>query len=79
MPYKVGKKTKTKGWPILKNENGRWTVIAHSSTREKAEASVRARHMGTHRHSQVILAHFYPIISYTSIERIFMKRLQLAF
>jgi len=49
MPYKVGKKTKTKGYPILKNENGRWTVIAHSSTREKAEASIRARHMGAHR------------------------------
>lgn len=44
MPYKVGKKTKTKGWPILKNENGKWIVIAHSNTREKAEASIRARH-----------------------------------
>jgi hypothetical protein len=44
MPYKVGKKTMTKGFPILKNENGRWKVIAHSNTRKKAEASIRARH-----------------------------------
>jgi hypothetical protein len=44
MPYKVGKKTKTKGWPILKHENGKWQVIAHSDSREKAEASIRARH-----------------------------------
>lgn len=51
MPYKVGKKTKTKGYPILKFENGKWQVIAHSSTREKAEASIRARHMGAHKKS----------------------------
>jgi hypothetical protein len=44
MPYKVGKKTKTKGWPILKFENGRWNVIAHSASRANAEASIRARH-----------------------------------
>ncbi len=44
MPYKVGKKTKTKGWPILKHENGKWKVIAHSNTKEKAEASIRARY-----------------------------------
>lgn len=49
MPYKVGKKTKTKGWPILKNENGKWKVIAHSDSKEKAEATIRARHMGAHR------------------------------
>ena len=49
MPYKVGKKTKTKGWPILKNENGRWKVIAHSDSQAKAEASIRARHMGAHK------------------------------
>jgi hypothetical protein len=48
MPYKIGKKTKTKGWPILKNENGKWKVIAHSSTRAKAAASIRARHAGAH-------------------------------
>lgn len=45
MPYKVGKRTKTKGWPILKNEKGRWKVIAHSDTKEKAQSSIRARHM----------------------------------
>lgn len=49
MPYKVGKKTKTKGWPILKNERGKWSVIAHSSTREKAESSIRARLWGAHK------------------------------
>jgi len=48
MPYKVGKKTKTKGWPILKHERGKWKVIAHSDSKEKAEASIRARHMGAH-------------------------------
>lgn len=48
MPYKVGKKTKTKGWPILKNSKGKWSVIAHSNTRSKAEGSIRARLMGSH-------------------------------
>lgn len=49
MPYKVGRKTKTKGWPILKFERGKWQVIAHSDSKEKAEASIRARHAGAHR------------------------------
>lgn len=44
MPYKVGRRTKTKGWPILKNENGVWKVIAHSASKKNAEASIRARH-----------------------------------
>ncbi len=48
MPYKVGKKTKMKGWPILKNENGKWRVIAHSSTQTKARSSIRAREAGKH-------------------------------
>lgn len=48
MPYKIGKITKTKGWPILKNEKGVWKVIAHSDTHAKAEASIRARHAGMH-------------------------------
>ena len=48
MPYKIGEKTKTRGWPILKNENGKWKVIAHSVSRKKAEASIRARHAGSH-------------------------------
>jgi hypothetical protein len=48
MPYKVGKKTKTLGWPIMKNENGIWKVIAHSKSREKAQASIRAREAGKH-------------------------------
>jgi len=48
MPYKVGKKTKTKGWPILKHERGKWKVIAHSDSKSKAQASIRARHAGMH-------------------------------
>lgn len=49
MPYKVGKKTKTKGWPILEFKNGTWSVIAHSDSKEKAQASIRARYMGEHK------------------------------
>lgn len=49
MPYKVGKKTKTKGWPILEHKNGKWIVIAHSDSKEKAESSIRARYMGEHK------------------------------
>ena len=49
MPYKVGKKTKTKGWPILKNENGKWQVIAHSKSKKNADASIRARHANAHK------------------------------
>ena len=48
MPWKVGRKTKTKGWTILKHEDGKWKVIAHSSTRSKAQASIRARRMFSH-------------------------------
>lgn len=48
MPYKVGKETKTKGFPILENKNGSWHVIAHSNTRDKAQASIRAREAGKH-------------------------------
>lgn len=44
MPYKVGGKTKKRGWPILKKEGGKWKVIAHSETKEKAKASIRARY-----------------------------------
>ena len=48
MPYRIGKKTKTKGWPIWHFKNGKWSVIAHSDSREKAKASIRARYMGAH-------------------------------
>jgi hypothetical protein len=48
MPYKIGKKTKTRGWTILKQEQGRWKVIAHSDSKAKAAASIRARHAGKH-------------------------------
>jgi|GEM_PF-6818388 len=33
MPYKIGKKT-GKGWQILKNEKGKWKVIAHSDSKK---------------------------------------------
>jgi hypothetical protein len=49
MPYKVGKKTKTKGWPILRFKNGKWEVVGHSATRELAESSIRARGMAAGR------------------------------
>jgi len=49
MPYKVGRKTKTKGWPILEHKHGKWFVIAHSDTQEKAQSSIRARHMAAGR------------------------------
>jgi len=44
MPYKVGRKTKTKGWTIVKHEHGKWKVVGHSATREKAQAAIRARY-----------------------------------
>jgi len=43
MPWKLGSK-KAKGWPILKNENGRWKVVGYSNSKAKAEASIRARY-----------------------------------
>jgi len=48
MPYKIGRKTLKKGWQIMKNERGKWKVIAHSTTRDKAAASIRARQAGKH-------------------------------
>lgn len=41
MPWKVGNKT-SKGYPIIKPESGK--VVGYSDTKEKAEASVRARY-----------------------------------
>ncbi|MBD3231625.1 hypothetical protein GF322_03090 [Candidatus Dependentiae bacterium] len=49
MPYKVGQKTKTKGWPILKKEKGKWKVVAHSDTKEKAKKSIQARYISEHK------------------------------
>ncbi|MFW6121422.1 MAG: hypothetical protein ACOC80_11065 [Petrotogales bacterium] len=43
MPWKVGNKT-TKGWQILKKENGRWKVVGYSNTKKNASESVRARY-----------------------------------
>jgi len=44
MPYKIGSKT-TKGWSIKKqNSKGRWIVVGHSLTKEKAKQAVKARY-----------------------------------
>lgn len=48
MPYKVGKKTKTKGFPIMEKKHGAWIVIGHSDTKQKAQSSIRAREAGKH-------------------------------
>ncbi len=40
-PWKVGKKD-SKGYPIIKSDTGK--VVGHSTTKSKAEASVRARY-----------------------------------
>jgi len=48
MPYKIGKKTKTKGWTIMENKRGSWLVIGHSNTRKKAQSSIKAREAGKH-------------------------------
>jgi len=41
MPWKVGEKTK-KGWPIKRADTGK--VVGYSKSKEKAQASVRARY-----------------------------------
>lgn len=41
MPWKVGAKT-VKGWPIINKDTGK--IVGYSDTKEKAEASVRARY-----------------------------------
>jgi hypothetical protein len=49
MPYKIGRKTKTKGWPILRYKYGKWEVVGHSKTQALAQASIRARRMAAGR------------------------------
>ena len=49
MPYKIGRKTKTKGYTILRFKAGKWEVVGHSTTREKAQSSIRARGMAAGR------------------------------
>ena len=46
MTYRVGRKTKTKGWPILRVSNGASKVIAHSKTFQKARKGIQARQAG---------------------------------
>lgn len=46
MTYKVGRKTKTKGWPILRGHKGSYKVIAHSQTLQKARKGIQARQAG---------------------------------
>ena len=43
MPWKIGTKRK-KGWPILKKVGGSWRVVGYSNSKNKAQASVRARY-----------------------------------
>lgn len=44
MPWRAGKKT-SKGWQILKEKgNKQWVVVGYSDSKDKAEASVRARY-----------------------------------
>jgi hypothetical protein len=44
MPWRVGSKKTSKGWPILKKrESGGWKTVGHSSSKEQARASIRAR------------------------------------
>lgn len=47
MPYSVRKsRTKAGGYDIVKKDTGK--KVGHSDTKEKAEASIRARHAGGH-------------------------------
>lgn len=44
MPYKVQKRTGKKPWKIIKKTTGK--VVGSSTSKKKAEASIRARHAG---------------------------------
>jgi len=48
VPWKVANKKTKKGWPIYKKENGRWKVVGYSTSKAKAQASVRARYASEH-------------------------------
>lgn len=50
MTYRVGRKTKTKGWPILRVSKGNTKVIAHSKTFQKARKGIAARQAGRSAH-----------------------------
>ncbi len=43
-PWRVGKKD-SKGYPIIKSDTGK--VVGHSTSKSKAQASVRARYRAT--------------------------------
>ena len=45
MPWHVGKKT-ARGWPILRSDTGE--VVGYSTSKWKAEASVRIRYQKTY-------------------------------
>ena len=47
MPYRVRKSIKS-GYDIQKKSGGKWKKIGHSSSKSKAESSVRARQAGEH-------------------------------
>lgn len=46
MPYKVEKRPVKSGkdWAILEKSGGSWHVVGRSTSKKKAEASVRARY-----------------------------------
>ncbi len=46
MTYRVGRKTKTLGWPIIRASKGSTKVIAHSKTFQKARKGILARQAG---------------------------------
>lgn len=47
MPYRVRQQGPSK-FVVQVNHGGKWTKAGESNTREKAEASVRARHASEH-------------------------------
>ena len=47
MPYAIKKGSGPKPWKIIKKTTG--AVVGSSTSKAKAEASIRARHAGEHR------------------------------
>jgi len=51
MPWRVRKRPikGPKDWAIEQNIGGKWKVVGRSISKNKADASVRARRMGSHK------------------------------
>ena len=47
MPWKTKKNPKG-GYDILKKEGGKWKKVGHSSSKAKADSSIRARRASKH-------------------------------